>query len=86
MLDFKIVDADNHYYEPTDAFTRHLDPAMAKRTMQWADVDGKRRLLVAGSVNRFIPNPSFSHLAQPGSLSDFFHREGGSRRSESSVR
>ncbi|UDY36593.1 amidohydrolase family protein [Dermatobacter hominis] len=77
MLDFRIVDADNHYYEATDAFTRHLDPAMAKRTMQWADVDGKRRLLVGGSINRFIPNPSFSHLAQPGSLSDFFRARSG---------
>ena len=77
MLDFAIVDGDNHYYEATDAFTRHLDPAMAKRTMQWAEVDGKRRLLVGGSINRFIPNPSFSHLAQPGSLSDFFRAKTG---------
>ncbi len=77
MLDFAIVDADNHYYEATDAFTRHLDPAMAKRTIQWAEVDGKRRLLVGGSINRFIPNPSFSHLAQPGSLSDFFRARTG---------
>jgi predicted TIM-barrel fold metal-dependent hydrolase len=76
-LDFEMVDADNHYYEATDAFTRHLDPAMAKRTMQWADVDGRRRLLVAGSINRFIPNPSFSHLAKPGSLSDFFRAKEG---------
>lgn len=72
-----MVDADNHYYEATDAFTRHLDPSMAKRTMQWAEVDGKRRLLVAGAINRFIPNPSFSHLAQPGSLSDFFRAKEG---------
>jgi predicted TIM-barrel fold metal-dependent hydrolase len=77
VLDFEMVDADNHYYEATDAFTRHLDPSMAKRTMQWAEVDGKRRLLVAGAINRFIPNPSFSHLAQPGSLSDFFRAKEG---------
>ena len=38
VLDFRIVDADNHYYEATDAFTRHLEPAMAKRTIQWAEV------------------------------------------------
>ena len=25
-LDFEPIDADNHYYEPLDAFTRHLDP------------------------------------------------------------
>ncbi len=78
MLDFRIVDADNHYYEATDAFTRHLEPEMAKRAIQWADIDGKRRLLVAGSVNRFIPNPTFSHLAAPGALADFFRARAGS--------
>ena len=25
-LAFRAVDADQHYYEPLDAFTRHLDP------------------------------------------------------------
>ena len=24
-LGYRAVDADNHYYEPLDAFTRHLD-------------------------------------------------------------
>ena len=26
-LDSPVFDADNHYYEALDAFTRHLDPA-----------------------------------------------------------
>jgi predicted TIM-barrel fold metal-dependent hydrolase len=77
MLGFPIFDADNHYYEATDAFTRHLDPSMRKRAMQWATIDGKQRLLVGGVVNRFIPNPTFSHLAQPGSLADFFRAKSG---------
>ena len=25
-LDYQAFDADNHYYEALDAFTRHLDP------------------------------------------------------------
>ena len=29
-LGFDVFDADNHYYEATDAFTRHLDPAIAQ--------------------------------------------------------
>ncbi|MEZ5137159.1 MAG: hypothetical protein R2699_19475 [Acidimicrobiales bacterium] len=44
---------------------------MAKRCMQWADIDGKRRLLV-GKVNKFIPNPTFDPIAAPGSLEDYF--------------
>ena len=72
QLGFEIFDADNHYYEAVDAFTRHLDPSMAKRTIQWAEIDGKVRLLVAGRVNRFIPNPRFDPVARPGALDDYF--------------
>ena len=28
-----VIDADNHYYEPDDAFTRHLDPAFSDRAL-----------------------------------------------------
>ena len=71
-LPFSIFDADNHYYEAEDAFIRHIDPKMRKRCMQWATIDGKKRLLVAGRVNRFIPNPTFDPIAKPGSLQDYF--------------
>jgi predicted TIM-barrel fold metal-dependent hydrolase len=71
-VDFTTFDADNHYYEATDAFTRHIDRSMAKRAMQWAEVNGKLRLLVGGKVNRFIPNPTFDPVARPGSLDDYF--------------
>ncbi|NNE75213.1 MAG: amidohydrolase family protein [Acidimicrobiales bacterium] len=71
-LSFAAFDADNHYYEAEDAFTRHLDPKMAKRTMQWAEIDGRKRLLVGGKVNRFIPNPTFDPVARPGCLDDYF--------------
>ncbi|HEX7135385.1 MAG TPA: amidohydrolase family protein [Iamia sp.] len=78
-LGFRPFDADNHYYEAEDAFTRHIEPSMAKRCMQWADVGGKRRLLVAGRINKFIPNPTFDPIAKPGSLEDYFRgrNEGG---------
>lgn len=71
-LGFRPFDADHHYYEATDAFTRHIDPAMAKRAMQWADIGGKQRLLVGGRINKFIPNPTFDPIAAPGSLEDYF--------------
>jgi predicted TIM-barrel fold metal-dependent hydrolase len=71
-LDFAAFDADNHYYESTDAFTRHMDPKMRKRCMQWGEIGGKQRLLVGGKVNKFIPNPLFDPVAKPGSLEDYF--------------
>jgi predicted TIM-barrel fold metal-dependent hydrolase len=71
-LQFRAFDADNHYYEATDAFTRHLPAAMARRVVQWAEVGGRRKLLVGGKVNDFIPNPTFDPVAKPGSLMGFF--------------
>ena len=71
-LDYEIFDADNHYYEAPDAFTRHLEPGYARRAMQWAEVDGRTRLLVGGKVNRFIPNPRFDPVAKPGCLDEYF--------------
>ena len=71
-VDFKAFDCDNHYYEAVDAFTRYMDPKMAKRCMQWAEINGKTRLLVGGTINRFIPNPTFDPVARPGSLDEYF--------------
>ncbi len=72
QLDFQVFDADNHYYEAEDAFTRHIDPSMRKRCMQGAEVGGRKRLLVGGRLNRFIPNPTFDPVARPGCLDEFF--------------
>jgi predicted TIM-barrel fold metal-dependent hydrolase len=69
---FRAFDADNHYYEAEDAFTRHMDRRLAKNAVQWAVVDGKKRLLVCGKVDRFIPNPTFDPVAKPGSLDEYF--------------
>jgi len=69
---FPVFDADNHYYEAEDAFIRYMDPRMKRRCMQWAWIDGRKRLLVGGRINRFIPNPSFDPVARPGVLDDYF--------------
>lgn len=68
----RAFDADNHYYEATDAFIRHVDRRMRSRCMRWAEIDGKQRLLVGGRLNRFIPNPTFDPVAKPGALIDYF--------------
>src|SRR5262245_26583320 len=70
-VDFELFDADNHYYEATDAFIRYLPPTRAK-LVQWATIDGKQRMVVDGKVFRFIPNPTFDPVARPGCLDDYF--------------
>jgi predicted TIM-barrel fold metal-dependent hydrolase len=72
-FDFAPIDADNHYYEPLDAFTRHLDPKFAQRGVQViTDERGHTQLLMGGQINRFIPNPTFDPIIVPGCLDLMF--------------
>ena len=70
-LDYRLFDADNHYYEAKDAFTRHLDPRHASRTVQWAEVDGRQYHLVGGRISHAVKNPTFNPIAMPGVLHDY---------------
>ncbi len=65
-------DCDNHYYEALDAFTRHLDPRHGPRTVQWAEIGGRRYHVVGGRVSRAVTNPTFDPIAKPGALCDYF--------------
>ncbi|NLD75574.1 MAG: amidohydrolase [Acidimicrobiales bacterium] len=67
-----IFDFDNHYYEAEDAFTRHQDRKLRSRGVRWAEIDGRRRLLVGGRVNFYIANPTFDPVAKPGALFEWY--------------
>ena len=70
--DHPVFDADNHYYEALDAFTRHLDPAWGPRSVQWAEIDGRQYHVLGGRVSRAVVNPTFDPVAEPGVLRDYF--------------
>ena len=78
--DRPVFDADNHYYEALDAFTRHLDPGLGPRVIQWAEIDGRRYHVLGGQVNRAVVNPTFDPVAPAGALSEYFR---GNPRGES---
>ena len=46
-LDYRIYDADHHYYEPDDCFTPHIEAKYRKRTV-WIDCsrEGSGRMYV----------------------------------------
>ncbi len=67
-----IFDADNHYYQALDAFTRHLDPALGPRVAQWCEIGGRRYHVLGGRVSRAVTNPTFDPVALPGALYDYF--------------
>ncbi len=70
--DDRPIDADNHYYESLDAFTRHLPKEFRDRGVKPVQ-DGKRtQLLIGGQVNRFVPNPTFDPIIVPGCLDPLF--------------
>ena len=71
-LGFKVFDADNHYYEPFDAFTRHLAPRHRPRVCQLAEIDGKKRHVLGGKVDHSVANPTFDPIAKPGALWEWF--------------
>jgi predicted TIM-barrel fold metal-dependent hydrolase len=71
-LDFLAFDADNHYYEAIDAFTRHLDPKLGSRIVQWAQIDGRMYHVVGGKVSHAVVNPTFNPVAKAGALSEYF--------------
>jgi predicted TIM-barrel fold metal-dependent hydrolase len=69
-VDFKFFDADNHYYEAEDAFTRYPSDRMAKeRYVRWlTESDGKRRRLFFGAQEAdVVSNPTFDPVIKPGS-------------------
>ena len=71
-LGHPVFDADNHYYEALDAFTRHLDPALGSRVIQWSEINGRRYHVIGGRVSRAVTNPTFDPVALPGAMYDYF--------------
>jgi predicted TIM-barrel fold metal-dependent hydrolase len=71
-LGYSAFDADNHYYEGLDAFTRHLDPRDGPRTLQWAEIDGRKYHVLGGKVSRAVSNPTFNPIAKAGAMHEYF--------------
>lgn len=71
-LDHPVHDADNHYYEALDAFTRHLPAELGPRCVQWCEVDGRKYQLLGGRISRVVTNPTFDPVAGPGVLAAYF--------------
>jgi predicted TIM-barrel fold metal-dependent hydrolase len=69
-----IFDADNHYWETSDAFTRHRSPEFAERGVYLVEIDGTSRYMFDdGRLHPIIPGPGDVHLRpRPGALYEYF--------------
>ena len=65
VVEYKLIDGDNHYYEVADAFTRHGDEQV-KTFVRWVS-EGKKKQIVFGTVQpTAIANPTFNPITRPG--------------------
>ncbi len=64
-MEYGLVDADNHYYESQDCFTRYGDEEI-QRFVKWYS-QGKKRFLAFGQTfQTMVPNPTFNPVTKPG--------------------
>jgi hypothetical protein len=70
-IDYLAFDADNHYYEALDAFTRHVPREMRPRCVQWCEIDGRKHHLVGGKLARAVTNPTWNPISKPGAIAAF---------------
>ena len=71
---YGLYDADEHYYEPEDVVSRHLEREF-RRAVRWIELDGRKTLLVRDRLLGLIPNPTYDPVGVPGSLETYFRSE-----------
>lgn len=71
-IDYPIFDADNHYYEPDDCFTRHIEERFRKETV-WIDRQetGPARMYVGEDRCNFFSVAVGDHVGPPGLMKAF---------------
>jgi predicted TIM-barrel fold metal-dependent hydrolase len=75
----RLFDADNHYWETSDAFTRFRDPKFKDRGIQVKEVDGVLRYLIDDTPLEWLTGPADVTLRpKPGAFMDYF--TGGTSR------
>ncbi|MBI1815432.1 MAG: amidohydrolase [Deltaproteobacteria bacterium] len=69
-LDYAMYDADNHYYEPDDCFTRHIEERYKKRTV-WVDRANNGRMYVGSERCHFFSVGVGDSVGPPGIMKEF---------------
>lgn len=70
-LSYRLFDADNHYYEPHDCFTRYLAPQHRDKRIELREVEpGQRRLFIGERPFTFLAGEGFAgeKVAKAGAL------------------
>ena len=71
----RIFDSDNHYYEPYDAFTRHIEPEFADKAVHVVPGDNGRNVILVGDQPlKALPAHPMDFVSAPGSLQEMFEK------------
>ncbi|HMI89102.1 MAG TPA: amidohydrolase family protein, partial [Polyangiaceae bacterium] len=76
-LDYRIVDADNHFYEPDDCFTRHIEARFRDRTVrvERASPEALGRVFIGRERSGFYSVAVGDHVGPPGMMRAFLRGE-----------
>jgi predicted TIM-barrel fold metal-dependent hydrolase len=76
QLPYRIYDADNHYYEPDDCFTRHIESRFRERTV-WVDRkgEGPSRMYIGDERCHFFSVGAADSIGPPGVMKAFLRGE-----------
>jgi predicted TIM-barrel fold metal-dependent hydrolase len=68
-LGYRLIDGDNHYYEPYDCFTRFIEPEFVDRAINVrVDEKGRGKLYFGDRQFRFMRVIQTDYIGAPGSL------------------
>ena len=88
--DEAFFDADNHYYETRDCFTRHIESAWKDRSVRVeADEGGRDRIFVGDRPFTFLEDYNFDRAYAPGALREMLrskHAGGAAPRLSEAIR
>src|SRR3954471_13752441 len=74
-VDYELIDADNHYYEPRDCFSEYMEPRyqdLAFRSERRSD--GSERCVVADHEFTYLEDPFAPYQVKPGALAQMLRR------------
>jgi predicted TIM-barrel fold metal-dependent hydrolase len=86
-LQYRLFDADNHYYETRDAFTRHIEPRHRDKAIRVVRDDaGNDVVLVGDRPFTFLTELNYETTVRPGSLREMLRTLTEEHVLDSSVR
>lgn len=66
---YRFFDADNHYYETRDAFTRHIEPRLREKAVQVRRGEaGREEIWVGSRPFTFLNEYTYDRVPRPGAL------------------